>query len=127
MPCSERSSMIFTGSPSRAAPHSTVNHLARAAGAVLGRMAFLDVPGLIHRRKNEVIDVRPLFAVDAARVGVDDPVIERLWIDLAVVPRRRRGRAVQPFEMVLVDGVLDHLKKIAMDEPPRSEERRVGK
>src|SRR4029434_9060572 len=95
--------------------HAPAHNLAGAARSVFGRMAFLDIAGLIHRRHDKKVTVRPFLTGDTPCVGVENSVFEWLWIDLAVVPVRRLRRAMQPLQMILIDGVFNHLKKITVD------------
>jgi hypothetical protein len=97
--------------------HAPTHHLTGAARSVFGRMSFLYIAGLVYCRHHEEVTVRPSFTGDAAGVGIYNTMFERLRIDLAIIPVRGFRRAVQPLQVILVDGILDHLKKITVDGP----------
>src|SRR5262245_19401093 len=66
-------------------------------------------------RPSREIYMPPSLSSDAAGVGVEYAVFERLRIDFAVVPIGSFRRAMQPLQMILIDGIFDHLKEIAVD------------
>src|SRR5919109_1034273 len=85
---------------------------------MFARMPFFHVAGLVHGRHDKKVDVRVSFPVgDAPGVGVQNTVFKYLWIDLAIIPRGRAGGSVQPLRVVLIHGIFDHLKEVAMNSP----------
>ena len=87
------------------------------------RVTLFDVAGLVHRRHDEKIDVGISFSIrHATGVSVQNAIFENLRVDLAVFPRWRRSGSMQPAQVILIHGIFDHLKKIAIHRPrsPRS-------
>src|SRR6185503_13999111 len=105
--------------------HTPAHDLTRAARPVFSWMALFDVPGLIHCRHHEKIAVRPGFAGNSARIGIDDAKLERPRIDFTVVPVGCLCCPMQPFQMVLIHGIFDHLKEIAVDRARSTRARAV--
>src|SRR2546429_8283890 len=87
-------------------------------------MALFHVPRFVHGWQDEEINVgvsSPISNVPG--VGVQNSIFKWLWINLSIIPRGGLCRSVQPLQVILVDGVLDHLKKVAIDgsrTPPSS-------
>src|SRR5437667_10333856 len=79
-------------------------------------MALFHVPRFVHGWQDEEINVgvsSPISNVPG--VGVQNSIFKWLWINLAIIPRGGLCRSVQPLQVILVDGVLDQLKKVAID------------
>src|SRR5438445_1366364 len=95
--------------------HAPTHHFARTTGLMFGGMTFFHVAGFIHCRQEKKVDVRVSFPGNVPGVGVQNSIFKWLWINLAIIPRGGLCRSVQPLQVILVDGVLDHLKKVAID------------
>src|SRR5262245_35105243 len=86
-------------------------------------MSLFDIAGFVHNRHDKKINVSVSFAIgNAPRISIQNAILKSLRIDLAVIPRRSGTRSMQPAQMILIHGVFDHLKKIAIHCPrsPRS-------
>src|SRR5262249_47662222 len=96
---------------------------ARAARLMVAGMALFDVAGRVHDRHDKKINVSVSLTIgNAPRISVQNAILKSLWIDLAVIPSRSGTCSMQPAQMILIYGVFDHLKKIAIHCPrsPRS-------
>ena len=83
---------------------------------MLGRMAFFNIAGLVHRRHDKKIHVRPSLSRDGANVGIEHTMLENLRVDLAIFPGWCFGGSMKPLQVILIDGIFDHLKIIAVDD-----------
>src|SRR5215813_3442606 len=103
--------------------NTPTHHFTRAARLMLAGMSLFDIAGFVHDRHDKKINVSIPFSIgNAPRIIIQNAILESLRIDLAVIPRRSRARPMQPAQMILIHGIFDHLKKIAIHCPrsPRS-------
>src|SRR5215470_15494247 len=85
---------------------------------MLAGMSLFNVAGLVHNRHDKKIDVSITFSIgNAPRISIQNAILKSLRIDLAVFPRRSRTRSMQPAQMILIHGIFDHLKKVAIHCP----------
>src|SRR5215510_7304173 len=98
--------------------NAPTHHFTLAARLMLAGMALFDVAGLVHNRHDKTINVSVSFAIgNAPRMSVQNAILKSLRIDLAVIPRRSGTRSMQPAQMILIHGIFNHLKKVAIHCP----------
>ena len=66
------------------------------------------IADLVHVRHQKQADGAEIFVADPAREGIANAELGRLGSEPLVAPEARLGRAVQPFEMMLIDAVDDY-------------------
>src|SRR5581483_3912736 len=74
------------------------------------------IADLVHVRHEKEADGAVIVVADAAGKRVENSPLLRLGSELLVAPETRLGRTMEPFEMVLIDAVLDHLQEVAVDD-----------